>query len=317
MKKTKLLPRDILLCVLGVTLFFVLTVSIQGCEAQEKKVEGQVSQGQSEHVGNWYGKTSQGHEISFRVETIDGVVNVTEVKYKIKCTGGSFSSTFLTMQPVTVKIKIIDSKFEHSGDFDFSGTFVKKKLVEGHLKKVIVHPQGYGKAVGYVNYSAGKEGAVAAQKVLSVEEADYSHIEASAKEIKRDGRFIAYDNGTVKDTKTGLMWASKDNGEDMNWAAAKRYCENYRGGGYPDWRMPTQEELEGLWDSSESYRATQAAFSVHLTKLIELSSCCPWASETDGGSKAIAVTFLRFGTGSWYDQSFSGRYRALPLRSGK
>jgi len=51
----------------------------------------------------------------------------------------------------------------------------------------------------------------------------------SAKEIESDGRFVAYDNGTVKDTKTGLMWASKDNGEDITWKGAKRYCENYRG----------------------------------------------------------------------------------------
>lgn len=33
-----------------------------------------------------------------------------------------------------------------------------------------------------------------------------------AGEKAKDGRFIAYDNGTVLDTKTNLMWASKDNG---------------------------------------------------------------------------------------------------------
>lgn len=70
----------------------------------------------------------------------------------------------------------------------------------------------------------------------------------SAKEISRDGRFIAYDNGTVKDTEKGLMWAAKDNGKDINWKDAKRYCENYRGGGYTDWRMPTLDELAGLYD---------------------------------------------------------------------
>jgi hypothetical protein len=53
-----------------------------------------------------------------------------------------------------------------------------------------------------------------------------------AKEIKRDGRFIAYDDGTVLDTKTKLMWAARDNGSNINWANAKSYCENYRGGGY-------------------------------------------------------------------------------------
>jgi hypothetical protein len=52
------------------------------------------------------------------------------------------------------------------------------------------------------------------------------------RETRRDGRFIAYDNGTVLDTKTSLMWAAKDNGRDTTWESGKSYCENYRGGGY-------------------------------------------------------------------------------------
>jgi hypothetical protein len=63
----------------------------------------------------------------------------------------------------------------------------------------------------------------------------------------RDGRFIAYDNGTVLDTSTNLMWAAKDNGSNINWADAE---SNYRGGGYTDWRMPTQDELAGLYDGA-------------------------------------------------------------------
>jgi hypothetical protein len=69
------------------------------------------------------------------------------------------------------------------------------------------------------------------------------------------------------------MWASQDNGEDITWKEAKRYCENYRGGGYTDWRMPTQDEIAGLYDRSESYQATQRNYNVYLKKLIELSSC--------------------------------------------
>ncbi len=130
-----------------------------------------------------------------------------------------------------------------------------------------------------------------------------SGVWASAKEIKRDGRFIAYDNGTVKDTKTGLMWASKDNGEDINWNDAKRYCKNYRGGGYTDWRMPTQEELAGLYDESESYQVTQERYIVHLTKLIELSSCCPWASETRGFE--LPSSFSTVVAVSGYSRSYS------------
>jgi len=44
------------------------------------------------------------------------------------------------------------------------------------------------------------------------------------------------------------MWASKDNGKKINWKDAKQYCKNYRGGSYTDWRLPTQDELVGLYD---------------------------------------------------------------------
>lgn len=62
------------------------------------------------------------------------------------------------------------------------------------------------------------------------------------------GRFIAYDNGTVLDTLTNRMWAAKDNGSDIDGANAKSYYENYRGCGYSDWRMPTQDELANIYD---------------------------------------------------------------------
>jgi len=84
------------------------------------------------------------------------------------------------------------------------------------------------------------------------------------KEIGSDGRrFVAYDDGTVLDEESGLMWAAKDNGADINWQSAKGYCENYRGGGYTDWRMPTQDELARLYESS-----VEGHNGYHLTTLI-------------------------------------------------
>jgi hypothetical protein len=134
------------------------------------------------------------------------------------------------------------------------------------------------------------------------------------KEIARDGYFIAYANGVVKDTSTGLMWASRDNGKDINWRDAKRYCENYRGGGYSDWRMPTLYELEGLYDRSRSYQSKQRSYNVHLTELIQLTTCCPWASEIHGPETA-SFDFLG-GYRHWRGQSYSNTYRALPVRAG-
>lgn len=137
----------------------------------------------------------------------------------------------------------------------------------------------------------------------------------SLKEIARDGRFIAYDNGTVKDTRTGLMWAAKDNGKNITWYNAKRYCEDYRGGGYSDWRMPTQDELASLYDKNKKNR-----HGYYVTSLIDISGSCPWASETrnfDGEKRSYAARFA-FHTGyrDWYAQYGPYDSRALPVRSG-
>jgi uncharacterized caspase-like protein len=134
----------------------------------------------------------------------------------------------------------------------------------------------------------------------------------------RDGRFISHSNGTVLDTRTNLMWAAKDNGSNINWQDAKSYCENYRGGGYTDWRMPTQDELAGLYDTTITNTnppADGCSGGYHLTNLIHLTCCCPWASET---SDSTAANFgFSNGPRNWLDQSYIGSIRALPVRSGK
>ncbi len=138
---------------------------------------------------------------------------------------------------------------------------------------------------------------------------------STANEIRRDGRFIAYDNGTVLDTRTNLMWAVKDNGGGINWADAKSYCENYRGGGYTDWRMPTSNELAGLYDQAKTYSTDCGAYA-RLTELIRLTCPYPWASETRG-SDAACFSFY-YGIRAWLPQSYDLLdHRALPVRSGK
>jgi hypothetical protein len=132
-------------------------------------------------------------------------------------------------------------------------------------------------------------------------------------ETGRDGRFIAYNNGTVLDTRTNLMWAAKDNGQDINWANAKSYCDNYRGGGYSDWRMPKQDEMAGLYDTGKTYKSG-AGYDVHLTELIHLTWTSTWASETRGSESAV-FNFLSGGR-FWGRQSFTDS-RALPVRSAK
>ncbi len=136
-----------------------------------------------------------------------------------------------------------------------------------------------------------------------------------ARETGKDGRFIAYDNGTVLDTRTNLMWAADDNGSNIIWNEAKSYCENFRGGGHTDWRMPTQNELAGLYDAAKTYKS-DCGSDVHITALIHLTCAAVWASETQGSDAAAAFRF-RDGERGWGPQSGMRGLRALPVCSAK
>ena len=52
-------------------------------------------------------------------------------------------------------------------------------------------------------------------------------------------------DGTITDNVTGLMWA-KDMGEKMSYEEAISYANNYRLGGYDDWRIPTIKQLYSI-----------------------------------------------------------------------
>jgi hypothetical protein len=141
----------------------------------------------------------------------------------------------------------------------------------------------------------------------------------TAGEKARDGRFIANDNGTVLDTKTKLMWAAKDNGKTVKWEDANSYCESYRGGGYTDWRMPTANELAGLYDEAKSYTAENGK-TVHLTKLIHLTSFVVWSSESRpafNSTPTSAIFIFYNGKHPWIRSNNTSDSCALPVRSSK
>lgn len=143
---------------------------------------------------------------------------------------------------------------------------------------------------------------------------------ATAGENSSESRFIANNDGTVLDTTTNLMWASKDNGRDLQWSAAKNYCENYRGGGYTNWRMPTLDELSGLYDARITTKSKTEGFcrgGYHITDFIQLTCCCIWASD----KREYEVSYFGFDYNNkrWESslREFSISTRALPVRSIK
>jgi hypothetical protein len=78
---------------------------------------------------------------------------------------------------------------------------------------------------------------------------------------------------TWKDSATGLTWAVKDNGISVSPNEASDYCSSLRSGGYSDWRLPTIDELEALYDSKLSKR-------YKVKGSIELSDPCVLSGTT-------------------------------------
>jgi hypothetical protein len=109
--------------------------------------------------------------------------------------------------------------------------------------------------------------------------------------------------GGWTDPATGLTWIQRDNGSDVNWDQAKAYCSNLRLGGYSDWRLPTIDELQGIYDPN--------AGDMHVKGNLKLSCNAQWSS-TQGSAPGTAE-YLYFSNGERNSVRLSDRYRDRSL----
>lgn len=70
---------------------------------------------------------------------------------------------------------------------------------------------------------------------------------ALLKEQPREEGQSAKQTGTWSDPTTGLMWTAEDNGSDVSWIEAKNYCKSLNLSGYSDWRLPSFDNLQGIF----------------------------------------------------------------------
>jgi hypothetical protein len=64
------------------------------------------------------------------------------------------------------------------------------------------------------------------------------------------GRFVNNGDGTVKDTKTGLIWIQAPIEKTMSYEDAQKYADNLEFAGSSSWRLPTFTELEAMMKCS-------------------------------------------------------------------
>jgi hypothetical protein len=127
--------------------------------------------------------------------------------------------------------------------------------------------------------------------------------------------------GAWIDPATGLMWAKKDNGDnnDLTWTQADAYCKNLRLDSYSDWRLPTIDELQSIYDPSVSQPISCCnnhggwQGDLHIKGNLQLSGWL-W-SGTQGNDSGKAWAFVFYG-GERYSSplDYSNYRRALCVR---
>ena len=106
---------------------------------------------------------------------------------------------------------------------------------------------------------------------------------------------------------TGLIWAGSDNGENVTWTTADKFCRELKIGDYSSgWRLPKIDELKSILDPKHDYQYTyhgqpyggmvDGQTGVNLIKAgVELNSCCAWSGETTtDANKLQSAYYYRF-----------------------
>src|SRR5580704_662366 len=127
------------------------------------------------------------------------------------------------------------------------------------------------------------------------------------------------------DPSTRLMWVGKDNGKDVNWHKAIKYCRDLRLAGYSDWRLANIGELQAIFDQSANAPGLAGpsgkprAFTWHVKGSLFLTGD-QWSSTRrydDRGRPAGYAFRFDFNEGQQFggdELSFSTNERALCVR---
>ena len=99
-------------------------------------------------------------------------------------------------------------------------------------------------------------------------------------------RFLDSGNGSVTDSRSALMWAQKDNQNDIFWKQANKWIQDSFAGNldqkYENWRLPTVAELQSLYREDPDYKGYQAAcgYVVKMVPQIKISCILVWSADT-------------------------------------
>ena len=105
----------------------------------------------------------------------------------------------------------------------------------------------------------------------------------------------AQQNSVWTDPQTGLMWARQDNGSYMDWGQAGDYCRGLGLIGFSNWRLPTIDELAGIYDPAQEVNGFHTKGGIRIVAVRVWSStrtaAALWFFEFYGGNRLPTPDF--------------------------
>lgn len=124
------------------------------------------------------------------------------------------------------------------------------------------------------------------------------------------------------DPATKLMWTARDNGKDISWRKAVKYCRSLRLAGYSDWRLAGIDELQGIYDKSVESPGLAGpgkgeAFTWHIKGGIFLTGdqWSSWRRLDDRGHPSGYVDYFDFNEGRPNDDPTGWPYSYAGMRA--
>jgi len=145
--------------------------------------------------------------------------------------------------------------------------------------------------------------------------------QAKEKVAKTGVRFIDNKNGTITDTKTGLIWVKNPHTDlpgkfksEMPWQQAIDACKGLDFAGHKDWRLPTVEELISIIDWEAGAKDNEPTINTTFfpdtkPRWYWTITPCPWIADY--------ARVVDFSSGSVDSYSKGGYHYVRPVRSSQ
>ena len=109
--------------------------------------------------------------------------------------------------------------------------------------------------------------------------------ERAVADLELRNRYVAADLDSVRDLRSGLLWAAADNGADIDWLDAGKYCASLGVG----WQLPSLPQLVGLYDETGTYTRDCGESICKVTPAIQVTAGYHWTRVPAEESRAWVV----------------------------